>query len=265
MWKMAHGMFDPDVTMNEKYPGIPDPTPIPPPERSSPQISTLPNGVRVVSQDMGGLVSSIAVFVGAGSRDENPLNTGVSHLLERLAFKGSGMRSKFRMVRDMERSGAVYSAAASRETIAFAAEGLRDKLPEILPIVSEAALTPGCAVHADGNGEWDTATDEIRTHCAVLKKDLETVGKDPNNVVTEAIHSSAFHGNSLGMYIDIAFPSLFLSFSRTDIPLIHRGVRVFGWSSLAACSDLVTPRKASSAAFSVFEMQPQACCGLLLR
>lgn len=187
--------------MTEKMPGLPDPTPIEAPEASEPQVSTLSNGVRVISQDLGGPVTSLALFVGAGSRHENPMTAGSTFMIERLAYKGSAQRSKFRLTRDMERTGAMYSAAAARESIAYAAEGMRQSVPDIVPIVLECATAPLAPTGQYGELEWDAAMDEIKTHAGNVKEDLKNISKDPNTVVTEAVHNVAFHGNTLGKFI----------------------------------------------------------------
>lgn len=198
MWKLAHGMFDFDVAMTEKMPGIPEPKELDPPIASPVTITKLENGVRVASQDLGGPVSSVGLFVGAGSRDETPLTAGVTHALERVAFKGSDSRSKHKMIRDMERSGAVYNASASREAIAYCAEGLRGHTSEMVEILAESALQPAVATTDVGSVKWDLATDEIKLHVGAMKRQLEEFKNDAAGRVTEAIHTAAFSGNSLG-------------------------------------------------------------------
>ena len=51
------------------------------------QITTLPNGVRVATEALPGHFSGIGVYVDAGSRYENEELRGVSHIVDRLAFK----------------------------------------------------------------------------------------------------------------------------------------------------------------------------------
>lgn len=198
MWKLAHGMFDSESSMLEKFPRVPDSVEIAPPVPSKVQITTLDNGVRVASQDMGGPVSALGLFVGTGSRDETPQSAGISHTLERLAYKGSAKRSKYRMIRDMERSGALYSASSSRETIAYCAEGLREQTGSMLSIMTESALMPSVAVQDSSSMEWDNAVDEIKVHAKSIKTQLEEFQNDAAGRVTEAIHAAAYHGNSLG-------------------------------------------------------------------
>jgi processing peptidase subunit alpha len=51
------------------------------------QITTLTNGVRVATEALPGHFSGIGVYIDAGSRYENDRLRGVSHLIDRLAFK----------------------------------------------------------------------------------------------------------------------------------------------------------------------------------
>lgn len=186
--------------MTEKFPGIPDPIDIEAPKAGPVEITTLSNGVRVASQDMGNPVAAVALFVGAGSRNENPFSSGVSHLIERLAFKGSATRSKYRMTRDMERTGAIFASSAARETIAFSAEGMREKLPEMLSILSDTAVSPVTTGCVEGSAAWDAAVEEISAQTAVIKDELKSFSSEPSGRVTEAIHAAAFHGNTLGKF-----------------------------------------------------------------
>ena len=53
------------------------------------EITTLPNGIRVATEALPGHFSGIGVYVDAGSRYENQHLSGVSHIIDRLAFKVS--------------------------------------------------------------------------------------------------------------------------------------------------------------------------------
>jgi predicted Zn-dependent peptidase len=60
----------------------------------TPTISTLPNGMRVVTQAMPNLETvSLGLWVGAGARHESDREHGISHFLEHMAFKGTKQRS----------------------------------------------------------------------------------------------------------------------------------------------------------------------------
>lgn len=51
------------------------------------QITTLPNKIRVATESTPGHFSSVGLYVDAGSRYEDSLTSGVSHFLDRMAFK----------------------------------------------------------------------------------------------------------------------------------------------------------------------------------
>jgi hypothetical protein len=53
------------------------------------KITTLPNGLRVATEATPGHFSAVGVYIDAGSRYEAPRYTGVSHILDRMAFKVS--------------------------------------------------------------------------------------------------------------------------------------------------------------------------------
>ena len=58
------------------------------------RLSTLPNGVRVVTERMPTLKSvTVGVWVNIGSRDEQPSQAGYSHFIEHMLFKGTRKRS----------------------------------------------------------------------------------------------------------------------------------------------------------------------------
>ena len=58
------------------------------------RVTTLPNGLRIVTRLMPGLHSaSVGVWVNAGGRDERLEQNGIAHFLEHMAFKGTKTRS----------------------------------------------------------------------------------------------------------------------------------------------------------------------------
>lgn len=56
------------------------------------QVTTLPNRIRVATESTPGHFSSVGLYVDAGSRYENPSTSGVSHFIDRMAFKVSLFR-----------------------------------------------------------------------------------------------------------------------------------------------------------------------------
>ena len=75
------------------------------------QTHTLPNGFRIVTEHMPGLLSaSIGVWVNAGARHEAPEQNGIAHFLEHMAFKGTTKRSSLQIAEAIEDVGGYINA-----------------------------------------------------------------------------------------------------------------------------------------------------------
>ena len=57
------------------------------------QITTLPNRIRVATDNRPGHFSSVGLYVDAGARHETEHTSGVFHFLDRMAFKVSHLIS----------------------------------------------------------------------------------------------------------------------------------------------------------------------------
>lgn len=72
-------------------------TPLNPPV----QVTTLPNRLRVATESTPGHFSSVGLYIDAGSRYENPSTSGVSHIIDRMAFKVSTTSVAFNIMRGL--------------------------------------------------------------------------------------------------------------------------------------------------------------------
>lgn len=57
------------------------------PTTSITRLTTLPNGMRVASEELGGETATIGVWIDAGSRFEDERTNGTAHFLEHISFK----------------------------------------------------------------------------------------------------------------------------------------------------------------------------------
>src|SRR3990172_5499051 len=85
------------------------------------EISTLPNGLRVVTTPLPTAQSvSVSVFVGAGSRGEEERTMGLAHFLEHMMFKGTPRRPNAIAVAEaIEGAGGVLNAYTSKELTCY--------------------------------------------------------------------------------------------------------------------------------------------------
>ena len=92
---------------------------------SDTDLTTLPNGVRVVTVRMPWLASaSASVFVRTGSGHEGPALNGISHVVEHMAFKGTTTRDAARINIDAERLGAEVNAHTDKDHTAYHLSGM---------------------------------------------------------------------------------------------------------------------------------------------
>ena len=102
-------------------------------------VERLPNGLTVVGQRMPGVESvAVSFHVNAGSRDEEPDVSGVSHFLEHMMFKGTEAgRSAMDISRDFESMGAEFNAFTSHQRTVYYARVLGDQLPRALDLLAD--------------------------------------------------------------------------------------------------------------------------------
>jgi predicted Zn-dependent peptidase len=106
--------------------------------------STLPNGLRVLTSSMPHTYSvAISVYMGAGSRYETPAESGVSHFLEHMCFKGTEKRPTAQMISEaVDGVGGVLNAATDREFTVFYAKVARPHLEVALDVLVDLIRGP---------------------------------------------------------------------------------------------------------------------------
>ena len=106
-------------------------------------VTRLPSGLTVITDSMPHLqTASIGIWVGSGSRDEQPEEHGISHLLEHMAFKGTKRRSARQIAEEIEAVGGDINAATSFETTAYFASVLKVNMPLAIDVLSDILSKP---------------------------------------------------------------------------------------------------------------------------
>lgn len=103
------------------------------------EIDTLENGLRVVTTPMPTAQSvSVNVFVGVGSRAEEPRTNGLSHYLEHMMFKGTERRATaIDIAEAIEGAGGVLNAYTSQELTCYWNQVPFDKLPLAMDVLAD--------------------------------------------------------------------------------------------------------------------------------
>ena len=107
------------------------------------RFDTLPNGFRIVTEHMPGLMSaSIGIWVQAGGRHERPEQNGIAHFLEHMAFKGTKTRSPLQIAEAIEDVGGYINAYTSKDMTAYYARVLSADVGLALDVISDIVLNP---------------------------------------------------------------------------------------------------------------------------
>jgi predicted Zn-dependent peptidase len=107
------------------------------------ETSTLPNGVRVLSETMPHVRSvSVGLWVGIGSRRESPEQNGLSHFIEHMVFKGTSKRSAEDIARSVDSIGGNLDAFTSKELVCFNCKVLDEHLALSFDVLSDLVLNP---------------------------------------------------------------------------------------------------------------------------
>src|SRR3984893_15294887 len=98
----------------------------------------LPNGIRVISERMPHVRSvSVGIWIGTGSREETTEESGISHFIEHMVFKGTKNRSAEQIARSVDSIGGGLDAFTSKELVSYNVKVLDEHLPHAIGIVAE--------------------------------------------------------------------------------------------------------------------------------
>ncbi len=99
--------------------------------------TTLENGLKVIAEvNPEAQSAAMGYFVRTGARDEAPEESGVSHFLEHMVFKGPEGMTALEVNRAFDALGAQYNAFTSEENTVFYGAVLPELLPDLLALFS---------------------------------------------------------------------------------------------------------------------------------
>ena len=188
--------------------------------------TTLPNGLRVVSEPMAGARSaSIGVWVGVGSRDEPADRSGASHFLEHLLFKGTQDRSAREVAEMIDGVGGDMNAFTAREHTAFYAR------------VPATARTMATELLFDVVRRPALRQSDVDAERQVINEELVAAYDTPDDVVHIVLYERLFDRHSLGREV-LGEPETINALDSPEISEFHQ--RWYGPANLviAASGDV---------------------------
>jgi len=154
------------------------------------QVTTLPNGLRVATDDMPGLESTaVGVWVDVGARHEQAEENGISHLLEHMAFKGTDKRTARGIAEEIESVGGHLNAYTSREQTCYYARVLKDDLALGVDILADILQHP------------TFEAEELAKEREVVVQEIGQTEDTPDDLVFDRLQEVAYPDQPLGRSI----------------------------------------------------------------
>lgn len=150
------------------------------------QITELPNGIRVATESLPGPFSGVGVYVDAGSRYEDASLRGVSHIVDRLAFKSTKARTSDQMIEQLETLGGNIQCASSREALMYQSATFNSAVPTTIGLLAETIRDPLIT------------EEEVQDQLQTAEYEIGEIWAKPDLILPELVHMAAYKNNTLG-------------------------------------------------------------------
>jgi predicted Zn-dependent peptidase len=149
--------------------------------------TTLNNGIKIVSQNMPHFHSvSMGVWVNVGAREESPEESGLSHFIEHMIFKGTQRRTAYQIAKEFDSIGGQTNAFTSAENTCYHAKVMDTHLDIMVDILSDIFL----------NSAFNEK--EVENERAVILQEIGMMEDSPDDYIHFLSGSNFWGKNSLG-------------------------------------------------------------------
>jgi predicted Zn-dependent peptidase len=147
----------------------------------------LKNNLTVVYENLNHLKSvSFGVWIGSGARYETRSNSGISHFIEHMVFKGTKVRTAKDIACEIDRIGGEINAFTGKDCTCFYTKTLYSDLETAVDILSDMLLNPVF------NPE------HIKTEKKVVLEEISMYEDDPEELVHDLLTEEMWNGVPLG-------------------------------------------------------------------
>ncbi len=154
------------------------------------QKTVLRNGIRLVTEKIPFAHSvSTGIWVNVGSRDENPVERGITHFIEHMLFKGTKRRTALDIAKEFDSVGGFANAFTSKEQVCFHAKVLAAHLSLLIDLLSDLFL----------QSVFDPA--EIAREQSVIIQEIRMVEDTPDEFIHVLFQEDFWKQNPLGLPI----------------------------------------------------------------
>ncbi|MEL4106149.1 pitrilysin family protein [Oscillospiraceae bacterium WX1] len=146
----------------------------------------LPNGVRLVHEYIPTVRSvTLGIWVGTGARYETPGESGASHFIEHMVFKGTKTRSAAELAAAMDEIGGQINAFTTKECTCFHGRVLDTHLDRLTDTLCDMFF----------NARFDES--DVMSERGVILEEIDMYADTPEDLVSERLYAASYKGNAL--------------------------------------------------------------------
>ena len=187
-------------------------------------LTELDSGERVVSERLEHVRSAaVGYWIGAGSRDEQAAEAGVTHFIEHLLFKGTGRYSALEIAEIFDGLGGELNAATSREHTLVYARVPDHHLETAMDVMGDMVFAP--------------SFDELDAEREVVLEEIAMYDDAPQELVHDLISEAVFGDHPLGRPV-IGTADVISSIPRDSIARYHDTMYVPGNIVVSAAGNI---------------------------
>lgn len=174
-------------------------------EQNSVEKTILDNGLTIVTEHVESVKSVAAgIWAKTGSRNEMEKQSGVTHFLEHMLFKGTESKSSYDIALSMESVGGYLNAFTSSEYTCYFSRCLNTELDRALDVLSDMVLNPSFP------------KEEIQKEKNVVIEEMKMYRDSPKDYLLEEFSAHLFNGHPLGRST-LGHEDTVSAFSREDL------------------------------------------------
>jgi predicted Zn-dependent peptidase len=167
------------------------------------QTKTFKNGLRFLHIPAPGPVAHLAVYINAGTRDEENEQNGMAHFIEHTIFKGTLKRKSYHVLTRLESVGGELNAFTSKEETCIFATFLNEHFHRALELISDILINP-------------TFPDkELKKEKDVILDEINSYKDNPAEEIYDLLEENIFKGHELSKNI-LGNPEHIQDFTRED-------------------------------------------------
>lgn len=152
---------------------------------NSMDLVTIDNGIRIAVDPNPSHFSAMGLYIHAGSRYEDKSLRGLSHIVDRLAFKSTESRSAIDMQETLESLGGNYMCASSRETMLYQASVFNSDTEGMFELLADTIKSPLLT------------EEEVMAELVTAEYEVDEIWQKPELILPEIAHMTAYK-NTLG-------------------------------------------------------------------